>query len=594
MSPVVRGSRALLVVTVIVSVLMSACLGGRRGTPAAPPAGEGALPTDSAAAVDTTVSDSARQVTVQRTDSLRADSVRADSLARAAADTIPRGDSARTVPVPASAPKKATARECLLDFSESPPESRLVTNLMGDSTRTTFIGGGLVARCQGDPQFVSADSAEHYENVGMLILFGNVVFEEPGKMRVTAPTASYFVLEEKLVASGGVVATDLPSGSRFSGPTIEYFRAGRTRPVARLYAPMRPSLRLVEKDSAGNERPPVDITANQMEDVGDTLLVAWGDVVINRERILAQGDSASFNKLSERARLIRSAFVTSRDTAQPFRLVGDTIDMFSKDRVLERVVSLHRAQATSRDVAMRAERVEMHLDSQRVDRAWAYGAGRSYATTNTQELEADSIAIRMPAQVLREVHAVGAARALGTPDSTRIRNAEKDVLAGDTILAEFDTLTTPPDTSPKSVLRQVTATVGASSRSQVPSQRGPDFPPAINYVRGFRILVEFLDGAMHTVTVDSQAVGLYLEPVPDSTADTTRRVRPDSVPPDTAALAVGAAGVQRAPLVAQRPTAPLTWSVRRPTSPVDLPRHPGSSTWARPSLTAAHDRPLLP
>jgi hypothetical protein len=576
---------------------MSACLGGRRGTPAAPPAGEGAAPADSAAAADTTVPDSAAQVAAARADSVRADSVRADSVARAAADTVTRGDSARTVPVPA-APKKPTTRDCLLDFSESPPESRLVTNLMGDSTRTTFIGGGLVARCQGDPQYVSADSAEHYENVGMLILFGNVVFEEPGKMRVTAPTASYFVLEEKLVASGGVIATDVPTGSRFSGPTIEYFRAGRVRPVARLYAPMRPSLRLVEKDSAGNERPPVDITANQMEDVGDTLLVAWGDVVINRERILAQGDSASFNKLTERARLIRSAFVTSRDTAQPFRLVGDTIDLFSANRVLERVVSMHRAQATSRDVAMRAERVEMHLDSQQVDRAWAYGEGRSYATTSTQELEADSIAIRMPAQVLREVHAVGAARALGTPDTTRIRNPEQDVLAGDTILAEFDTLTTPPDTSPKSVLRQVTATIGASSRYQVPSQRGPDFPPAINYVRGFRILVEFKDGEMQTVTVDSQAVGLYLEPVPDSTADTARRVRPDSVrpdstPPDTA-MTLGAVRGRSARLVARHPSAPLAWAMRRSASPVDLPRHPGSSSWARPSMIAAHDRPPLP
>ena len=164
----------------------------------------------------------------------------------------------------------------MLDFNGSPPESRLLSNLLADGSRTTFIGGGLVAQCQGDPQTIRADSAEQYESAGLLVLLGNVVFEEPGEMRVTAPNASYFTNEEKLVAYGGVQATDLKSGSIFSGPTIEYYRAGALRPVARLYAPQRPSVQLMEKDSAGVESPPITITANQMEDVGDTTLVGLG------------------------------------------------------------------------------------------------------------------------------------------------------------------------------------------------------------------------------------------------------------------------------------------------------------------------------
>jgi hypothetical protein len=534
-----RGVRAVLVATVVTSVLMAGCLGGRRGAPGGAPAGPAGADTTrvataraDTAARDTTVRDTLAQDTTAR-DTTPRDTTPRDTTARAGADTVTRADTARRVEVPA-ARRRPPARECLLDFNDNPPESRLLTNLLPDGTRTTFIGGGMVAKCQGEPNFVRADSAEQYENVGMLILIGNVVFEQPGRMRVESPTASYFIEEEKLVATGGVTATDLPSGSTFTGPTIEYYRAGTRRDVARLFAPMRPRVRLIEKDSAGRERPPIDVVADQMEDVGDTLLLAWGHVIIDRESIHAEGDSSSFNKLTETSRLVRGASVTSRDTARPFRLVGDTIDLLSTDRQLERVVARHQAQATSRDVAMRAERVEMKLDSQQVSRAWAFGPGRSFTETLSQQLEADSIEIRMPGQVVREVRAIGAARALGTPDTLRIRNPERDILAGDTIVAEFDTLTTPPDTTAKSVLRQVVATGRASSRYQVPSSRGPDIPPAINYVRGLRITAAFEQGEMRTVLVDSQAVGLYLEPVLDSLVDSTRAAGRDSAGRDAA------------------------------------------------------------
>jgi hypothetical protein len=586
----VAPGRALLVVTLALTVLVAGCLGGRRGAPAAAPetvppaAGADTLPVDSARLADSLA---APGVAVPPGDTVTRDTLARDTTARQPQD------SARTVPVPAA--KRPTTRDCLLDFTESPPDSRLVSNLLSDGTRTTFIGGGLQARCQGDPQFITADSAEQYENIGILNLIGNVVFEEPGKIRVTAPSATYFTTDEKLVAVGGVVAIDLPSGSTFTGPMIEYYRAGSRRPASRLYAPQRPSLQLVEKDSTGAVKPPVTITANEMEDRDDGPLAAWGTVVVLRERIAAEGDSASFDRDSERARIIRNAVVFSRDTVRPFRLVGDTIDLFSTDRVLERVLATHRARATSNDVAIRAERVEMALDSQQVDKAWAYGPGRAYAETSTQSLEADSIEILMPRQLVRELHAVGRAFAFGTPDSMRLRTTERDLLAGDTIVADFDTLTTPPDTAPKSVLRLVTATGRASSRYFIPSSDGPDAPPSISYVRGKQIRARFEDGEMRTVDVDSQAVGLYLEPERDSLAepdslrrppaDTARPVqprpdssRPDRTPPETMGLArrdrlpPGASGSlafavspRGAPVTtARRPT---VWFRRRSTSP---------------------------
>ena len=594
-----ESARGVLVALIAVSVLLAGCFGGRRGRAPAP----GAAPADSAAARDSarpplTRDDSMRvdsAVAAARRDSLLADSTRRDSLVRDTTDTITRrADSAKTVTVPVKPKPKPAPKECVLDFNESPPESRLISNLLNDGSRTTFIGGGMVTRCQGDPQTIRADSAEQYESIEMLVLIGNVVFEEPGKMRVTAPNATYFAGEERLVATGGVVATDLPTGSTFTGPTIEYFRAGSRRPFSRLYAPQRPTMRLVEKDSAGAEQPPVSITANQFEQSGDSTLVGWGDVVIDREQISGRSDSASFDKLTEKARLIRNAFILSRDTTRPFRLVGDSIDMFSTDRKLERVVALHRASATSNDVTMRAERVEMRLDSQVVNRAWAYGPGRAYAETSSQSLEADSIEILMPAQLVQALHAVGRALAFGTPDSLRIRNAEKDVLSGDTIVALFDTATTAPDTTPKSSITRVIATRAASARYQIPSSRGAWCPPGINYVRGKRIVVDFDSGSVRTVSVDSQASGVFLEPSADSMGDSTSMrcaspsdsAKRDTIKPDSGTPPTTPPPVTIPPrLAALRASRPLPYRSSSTSLPFDVPPPRGGPWWRGPSDT---------
>lgn len=606
-----QSARALLLSLIVVSVFSAGCFGGRRGTSPGSPTDAAR---DSAARADSARPDSATLDSIARAardsaarDSIadsarvvaRPDSTTRDSLAR---DSVARADSAARRP----AARRPSTRDCVLDFTESPPESRLFSNMVAEGARNTFIGGGVVARCQGDPQVIRADSAEQYENAGLLNLYGNVVFDDPGKLRVTSMTASYFTGEEKLVAYENVVATDIPTGSTFTGPMIEYYRATSDRPESRLYAPQRPTLNLVEKDSTGATGPPVVISANQFEARGDTGIVGWGSVQINREFIQAEADSASFDKFTERARLIRNAFIFSRDTVQPFRLVGDSIDLFSKDRVLERVVAIHRAQATSNEVVMRAERVEMTLDSQKVNRAWAFGTGRSYAETPTQSLEADSMEILMPGQVLRRVNAVGKALAFGTPDTLRIQNPEQDVLVGDTIIAEFDTATVAPDTTPNSIIRQVTAILEASAKYQLPSNRGRACPPAINYVRGQRVVVAFDSGTVQTVTVDSQASGVYLEPLIEPARDSSDStvtvcgvpvdtmppdsVRGDSVPPAPGTVPPAAPPVVPPAVPPAAPHSATAASVWRPRGDEE----PASRLLAFTSATSWLRRPTIP
>lgn len=483
--------------------------------------------------------DSVRHVAPPSDSARKADSVRAaaDSVARAtsALDSARRADSTARA---AEARKKArpTTRNCVLDFADSPPETRLLYSRVAENVSNTFIGGGFVGHCQGENNRLRADSAEQFQVPGIVNLYGNVVYEEPGKIRIAAGHATYFTQEGRLYADGDVVATHIGTGSRFSGPTIEYYREMPDRPVARMIAPSRSTAQVVQKDSMGRLSPPTVIVANRFEDAGDSLLMAWGDVVIDRDQLNARADSSSFDKLRESARLVRGARVTNRDSTQRFTLVGDTIDLFSTQRQLDRVVAIHKANATSSDMILESEIIDIRLDGQSLKEAFAFGTGRSKAHTSEQDVEADSLRILMADKEVRQVHAVGGAVAIGTPDSTRIRTDRKDVLRGDRIFAYFDS--TPrvgADSARKVRIREIRSLGNASSLFHMATGKGREAPPGINYVKGGRIVVAFDTGSVRTVNVDSSATGVYLEPEPDSLSDSTKKADSTKRPPEARA-----------------------------------------------------------
>lgn len=527
-----RRARSLLVLAIAAVTAVAGCRGGRRSAPVAPSA-PAAEPRDTTVKVAVTDTAAAKAPALDSAARLRA----ADSAAALKTDSA-KADSARTdstaKPKPARKPAPAS-RPCVLDMTESPPETRLLYSRINESVANTFVGGGFVGRCQGENNRLRADSAEQFQAAGIVNLYGNVVYEEPNKVQITATHATYFTREGRLYADGNVVATQLATGSTFSGPSIEYFRATPERPVARLVAPSRSTATLVEKDSLGRPQPPAYVVANRFEDAGDSLLMAWGDVQIDREKINARSDSAAFDKLTEKSRLIRGARIVNRDTAQRFTLAGDTIDMYSTARKLDRVVALHKSVATSEDLVLNAEIIDVRLKEQQLEEAFAFGKGRAKATTPQQDVLADSLRIRLAAKQVREVRAIGDAVAVGTPDTLKIRTKDKDLLRGDSIFAFFDsssvsaalppdtTVTrapaTPGDTGKGPKVKEIRALGNASSLFHIASSKGKDAPPAINYVRGVRIFVNFDTGSVRDVRVDSAASGVYLEPAPDSLSD---------------------------------------------------------------------------
>jgi hypothetical protein len=207
---------------------------------------------------------------------------------------------------------------------------------------------------------------------------------------------------------------------------------------------------------------------------------------------------------------------------RPFTLEGQTIDLLSRRRKLERVLAKNDAVANSDDLNMRSDTIDMRVTDDQLQRAIAWGASRARATSPSQTMVADSIDVLLPRQRVRELHAVRKASAEGAPDTTKFRTTEKDRLTGDTIIAYFDTIPTKDTTSkPRIRLLVATGTPGslATSLQHLPPRDTAVCVPAINYVRGRQITVHFDSARVSTVEVTDRdpAGGLYLDPNPDST-----------------------------------------------------------------------------
>ena len=406
----------------------------------------------------------------------------------------------------------ATPERCVLQFESSEASgARSTLNKLPSGQYNAYQGGGVTYSCIGQNNTLKADSAEYYGDLGVLYMIGNVHYTEP-RAKVDSRRMTYWKNEERLLAEGDVVST-LPSGTTLRGPRAEYYRAiPNVRPRTKLIANGRPTISLVEVDSSGKKQPPVDVRADRVTMEADSLVYAAGSVDIMRPDLHATGDSAFMDRGSELARLMRGPVIEGK-SERPFTLSGTTIDVHSRARKLERVVSLGNAKAVSQDLDLRADTIDLRVTENKLERAYAWGASGARAVSPTQLITADSLDVRLPAQRIRQVFAIRHAWAQTDPDSTKIRSKERDWLRGDTIVAYFDSSAAPGDTSSKPQLVQLIARGGAQSFYQIAVAGAPINKPAINYVRGRAITVALANRQVQRVSVTEKASGVYIEPV---------------------------------------------------------------------------------
>ena len=434
-----------------------------------------------------------------------------------------------------------------------------------------ITAGNVVIRCPAQNLVLRSDSLESYGDEGRIVFIGHADYTEP-RLKLKADVITYYQRDERVLAVQNVVAT-LPSGSTLRGPQVEFFRAvPRVRPQQSATATGRPTVSLVERDAQGKPQPPVQVTGANIYLQGDSLVSAVGNVVVVRPELTATGDSLYANSGSGLLRLMREPKIVGTK-GRPFTLAGATIDLLSRKRKLERVIAKDSAVATSEDLTLRADTLDLRVVDDLLQRAIAWGKSRARATSPSQTMIADSIDVLLPAQRVRTLYAIRAASAEGAPDTTKFRTTEKDRLTGDTIIAHFDTVPA-RDTTSKPRIRQLVAIAGktalATSLQHLPPRDTSLCKPAINYVRGSLITVSFDSAKVSTVDVKDRAGGLYIDPQPDSTSH-CHALTAAAAPSDTGAVTIAPAR-RSAPTPTQPPTSPPP--VAAPAAPPVTPKRP--------------------
>jgi hypothetical protein len=227
-------------------------------------------------------------------------------------------------------------------------------------------------------------------------------------------------------------------------------------------------------------------------------------------------------------------------------LIGERIDLFSKDKKLQRVISRSKAQANSQDLTLRSDTIDLRITADQLERAFAWGPGRAHATSSTQNMIADSLDVHMPQQRVREVRLLRKAFAEGRADSTTFHADTTNWIRGDTILAYFDTLPSADTTKGPAIQKLISRDSAEAFYNLAPSDTSLH-RPAINYVKGHEITINFEEQKVANIAVEGRVSGIYIEPSNDTTHTRTARPGTTRTPGRPAGRPVPAPGGVRRP-----------------------------------------------
>ncbi len=435
--------------------------------------------------------------------------------------------------------QRASRQQCQVRFEARDPGNLppSVIEQQPSGQYNAFQGGGVRYVCVGDDVSIEADSAAFYGDLNVLYMIGSVRYREP-RAELDADQLTYYRSDEWVLAQGNVFAR-MENGSTMRGPSAEYYRAvPAIRPEQRVVATGRPTFELIPEDSAGAPGEPVTIVADRVVAEGESIVHAGGQVRVTRPDLNASADSAMLDEGRELARLMRSPRIEGRGE-RTFTLTGNLIDLYSRERELERVLSMGAARVVSEDVTVTADTLDLRVTERELERAFAWGPGRARASSPGREIEADSLDVLLPGQRLHTVFALGSARIESDPDSARVVSDVRDWLAGDTVIAHFDTsrvegdtTLAEGDTTSRTRITDLVAMGDARSFQQIGPDSGRTDRPSVHYVRGRTINVLFDDGRPERVTVTAPDSGLATGVYLDATGATAERdgARPTGPP----------------------------------------------------------------
>ena len=442
----------------------------------------------------------------------------------------------------------------------------------GDLSIVTLAGGNRITYV-GTPHMLCSDGVEiwadssiSYAATGLDHLIGNIRFlDNAGELR--ADEARYFSEQGRLQASGNVFVQDTLEGFTIENGDLVYLRPtdfrndaeitvsvtdDLSRPHAILFMRPEETLEAPEEDSLDV---PYTVEGDRIFLRGGSYFYSVGDVMIERDSILAFADSAEYDGDAETVHLAGSAKVETPN----YNLVGKTIDMVLDANSLNTIAAHEEALLNGDDLTINSPEISLYMDDGLLNRLVAFSIPNEDGSPSRSsipqpvavgedfELTADSLDISLPDEVLENIFAAGRARSISSArDSLNVdllpEIAKSDWLEGDTVIVTFEANTPAPseggattDTSepePDYRIERIVAKVGARSLYRLTPSDTTALPgidaPAIHYVTGDEITIIMDEGEADRLEVQGRTRGFHLEPLPLS--------EPDSLASDSATI----------------------------------------------------------
>jgi hypothetical protein len=374
-----------------------------------------------------------------------------------------------------------------------------------------FAGGNVQLSCRGLQVTMRSDSLAAYGG-NVVHFIGNVRYRD-STLTMDADNGTYYKNGEKWEARGRVTTNNLRTGSKLTGPVLDYYRVVKgVRDTLEMYATGRPRIEYAPSDpsAAGKPPEPYIIVADRVRMKGSDRLWAGGKVTIDRSDFSARGDSLRLDTgTGSDGTLVGGNPVMRGLGRDSFNLTGRRLDLRLDQRELTYVIAKGKGHAISKEWDLVADTIGLDIKSRQLEQTLAWGDSiRPYATSPTYAMRADSLALDTPGQQLKEVRGFGRAWLGGTIDP---QTKQRDWMRGDTVVAQF--VQRDSAGTRRAALNRIVARKGAQSFHLDPNPRFPG-RPAINYARGDVIIMTMKHGVqtgVDRVDVKGQVEGIQLE-----------------------------------------------------------------------------------
>jgi len=421
------------------------------------------------------------------------------------------------------APAAAQAGRCVFQITNVERQGAVVETPQGTNY---FAGGNVKLGCRGMPVTMESDSVAAYGG-NVVHFIGHVKYRD-STLTMDADNGVYYKKGEKWEARGNVVTNNLRTGSKMTGPALDYFRVVKgVRDTLEMYATARPRIEYASTAPGAPGSEPYIVVADRVRMKGSDRLWAGGRVTIDRSDFAAKGDSLRLDTGKAGDGTLIGGNPTMRGLGRDsFNLTGKRLDLRLSQRELTYVIAKGNGHAVSKEWDLVADTIGLDIKSRRLEQTLAWGDSiRPYATSPAYAMRADSLALDTPGQQLKEVRGFGTAWLGGTIDQ---KTRQRDWIRGDTVVAQF--VQRDSAGTKRAALNRIVARKGAQSFHLDPNPKFPD-RPSINYARGDVIVMTMKQGVrtgVDRVDVQGQVDGIQLE-ASDATASDSTAARRDSL-----------------------------------------------------------------